>query len=193
MQRNARRAAQRSRTQRDGPQGDVDGGVEVFAARTGRGMDRVTLAERHHEPGQRPGVHTGRKVTFPRRTGQPIGDGGLCGRPAGSQDLGDLGALRRARETALDGEAAGRWSPADDGSRHGTTTVTIRNAGPAAAQYVWLSLELGENVRHEGDGWSGCVEANSRIWTWSARPASASRGHPDFEGLGTLLATLTGS
>ena len=52
-------------------------------------------------------------------------------------------------------------APADDGSRHGTTTVTIRNAGPAAAQYVWLSLELGANVRHEGAGWSGCVEASS--------------------------------
>ncbi|MBE1489380.1 hypothetical protein [Plantactinospora soyae] len=48
-----------------------------------------------------------------------------------------------------------------DGSRHGTTTVRIHNAGPADADYVFLSLELGDNVRHEGKGWSGCAEANT--------------------------------
>ncbi|WP_238006932.1 hypothetical protein KZZ52_44475 [Dactylosporangium sp. AC04546] len=50
---------------------------------------------------------------------------------------------------------------ADDGSRHGTTTVTIHNTGPATAEYVWLSLELGENVRYEGNGWSSCIAAST--------------------------------
>ncbi|MGI5148974.1 hypothetical protein ACQEVC_21860 [Plantactinospora sp. CA-294935] len=50
---------------------------------------------------------------------------------------------------------------AADGSRHATTTVTIRNAGPADADYVFLSLELGQNVRHEGNGWTSCLEADT--------------------------------
>lgn len=77
---------------------------------------------------------------------------------AGPTSFSPNPTLADLRVTATDITYA---APADDGSRHGTTTVTIHNAGPAAAQYVWLSLELGENVRHEGDGWSGCVEASS--------------------------------
>jgi hypothetical protein len=50
---------------------------------------------------------------------------------------------------------------AGDGSRHGTITVTISNAGPATAQQVLLVLELGETVRHEGNGWSGCLQAST--------------------------------
>jgi len=75
----------------DGSQRDVDGGLEVFTARAGRGMDGGALAEGHHEPGQRLGIHTLRKVSLRRRTRQPFFESGLGGGPAGGQHRGDAG------------------------------------------------------------------------------------------------------
>jgi hypothetical protein len=45
----------------------------------------------------------------------------------------------------------------------GTSTVKIRNAGPADADYVYFWLDLGDNESAElhGDGWSACEEANT--------------------------------
>lgn len=93
----------------DGSQSDVDGGLELFAADTGRGVDGVALAERHHESRQRPGVYV-REVPFPRRTGQPFFESGLSGSAAGGQDLGDPGVLGRAGQTSLDRKAT-IWPP----------------------------------------------------------------------------------
>ncbi|MDO3702654.1 hypothetical protein Q3W71_13345 [Micromonospora sp. C28SCA-DRY-2] len=43
-----------------------------------------------------------------------------------------------------------------DGSRVGTVTVRIRNAGTAPAAYVALRLDLPAALRPDGDGWSAC-------------------------------------
>lgn len=44
-----------------------------------------------------------------------------------------------------------------------TTTVTIRNAGPADARYVFLEFEFYESpVTREGTGWSRCLESGDR-------------------------------
>ncbi|MGN9894721.1 hypothetical protein [Micromonospora sp. L31] len=49
--------------------------------------------------------------------------------------------------------------PTADGTRHGNTTVTIHNAGPADVDYAFLWLNFGDSdVRQERAGWSGCLE-----------------------------------
>jgi hypothetical protein len=46
---------------------------------------------------------------------------------------------------------------------HGRVTVKVTNAGPAKADYVFVTINLGDSdVTYEGDGWSACVEAGHR-------------------------------